>query len=142
MNTAKKILFICIGNTCRSPMAEGFARVYGKGRVEARSAGVAAMGVVNDDTIAVMKDIGIDISAQSSKQLTQEMINWADIVVTLAGPKAERHVGPNFKGKTFDWPVKDPIGMPVEIMEEVRDDIEKRVAALLAGEIFKDAEPQ
>jgi arsenate reductase len=136
MNTVKKILFICIGNTCRSPMAEGFAREYGKGRVEIRSAGVSAMGIVCADTIDAMKDIGVDISGQSSKQLTRDMISWADIVVTLAGPDAARLVPPGFKGKTFDWRIRDPIGMPRDFMDSVRDDIEKKVRELLSDEVF------
>ncbi len=129
----KKILFVCIGNACRSQMAEGFARRSGNGRIEVKSAGTNAMGYVDGDTIEAMKEAcpPVDISRQTSKQLTQEMIEWADVVVTLGCQSAERICPPDYRGKKIDWPIKDPMGSRREFMEFVRDDIGKRVRELI-----------
>ena len=130
----RKILFVCVGNTCRSQMAEGFARAYGAGSVEVRSAGTSAMGVVNRSTIETMKEKGIDISEQASEQLTDEMLDWADVVVTLGCCSAESICPVGFRGTKVDWPIDDPLGMPREFMRRVRDDIEKRVRELIDSE--------
>lgn len=134
MTSFKKILFICMGNTCRSQMAEGFARAYGGERVDAKSAGTSAMGVVNADTIDAMRAIRIDISKHASKQLTDEMLNWADVVVAMAGQGAGGLVRPGFKGRKLDWDIQDPLGHSPEFMESVRDDIGKRVRTLIDEE--------
>lgn len=127
----RKILFVCIGNTCRSQMAEGFARHYGKDAVDVRSAGTNAMASVNSATIDAMKDIGIDISNHAAKQLTYEMIEWADIVVTLGGLPASSLCPPSYTGGKLDWNIADPLGRPPEVMRAVRDDIGRRVRELI-----------
>ncbi|MBI5493274.1 MAG: arsenate reductase ArsC [Deltaproteobacteria bacterium] len=129
---ARKILFVCVGNTCRSQMAEGFARALGNGNVEVRSAGTSAAGHVNRATAEAMNERGIDISGQESKQLTEEMIDWADVVVTLGCCSADRLCPADFKGKKMDWKIEDPLGRPPEVMRRVRDDIERKVKELLA----------
>ncbi len=131
MSAKKKILFLCVGNSCRSQMAEGFAKVYGRGRVEVRSAGTAASGIVNRQAVEAMKEKGIDISSQTSDQLTDEMLEWADVVVTMGCCSADELCPVDFKGRKYDWPVDDPLGRPWEVMQRVRDDIEARVKALL-----------
>ncbi|MBI5560882.1 MAG: arsenate reductase ArsC [Deltaproteobacteria bacterium] len=129
----KNILFVCVGNSCRSQMAEGFAAAYGKDKAEVKSAGVAASGVVNRSALEAMKEKGIDIKGQTSKQLTSEMIRWADVVVTLGCCGAEELCPVGFKGEKYDWPVDDPLGLPWEAMRRVMDDIEKRVKRLIEG---------
>jgi len=133
MTTRKlvKILFVCIGNTCRSQMAEGFARFHGKGKIEARSAGTSAMGYVNGDTAEAMLEVGVDISAQTSKQLTDEMLDWADVVITLGCCSADKLCPVTFKGSKQDWPIEDPLGRPPAVIRRVRDDIDRRVVALI-----------
>lgn len=128
----KKILFVCVGNTCRSQMAEGFAKALGNGSVEVRSAGTSAAGHVNRATAEAMNELGIDISGQQSKQLTDEMIDWADVVVTLGCCSADMLCPTDFKGKKIDWKIEDPLGRPPEVMRRVRDDIEQKVKDLLA----------
>lgn len=128
----KKVLFVCVGNSCRSQMAEGFARACAKGRVEVMSAGTAASGVVNKGAIEAMKEKGIDITDQTSKQLTDEMLERADVVVTMGCCGADELCPAGFKGKKYDWPVEDPLGLPWEAMRRVRDDIEERVKRLIA----------
>ncbi len=126
-----RVLFLCIGNTCRSQMAEGFARTYGKGLVEIKSAGTSAFGEVNGLSTASMAELGIDISVQSSDQLSGDMLDWADVVVTLGCCKADELCPADFQGRKLDWPIADPFGGPMDTMERVRDDIEERVRGLL-----------
>ncbi|MBI5888673.1 MAG: arsenate reductase ArsC [Deltaproteobacteria bacterium] len=133
MAAPKKILFICVGNTCRSQMAEGFARRYGNGLVDVKSAGTAATGYVNEETIEAMREEGIDISAQSSRQVTNELIKWAEMVVTLGGQSADSICPADYMGGKIDWPIKDPLGRPRELMEMVKDDIHGRVKDLIEG---------
>lgn len=131
MSSLPKILFVCIGNTCRSQMAEGFARFHGQGRVEVKSAGTSALGTVNRTTIGMMKEKGIDISDQISKQLTDEMLRWADVVVTMGCCSADDLCPVSFRGSKMDWPIEDPLGKDMEVFRKVRDDIEKRVEELI-----------
>jgi len=125
------ILFVCVGNTCRSQMAEGFALKYAGGSVGVKSAGTSAMGSVNRTTAESMAEIGIDISRQTSNSLTPDMLNWATVVVTMGCAKAKDICPESFQGKTFDWPIADPLGRPPEFFRQVRDDIGARVKALI-----------
>ncbi len=130
----RKILFVCVGNTCRSQMAEGFARFLGAGRVEARSAGTSAAGFVNSTTIEVMRERGVDISGQTSDQLTEEMLLWADVVVTLGCCSADDLCPISYGGEKQDWPIEDPLGRPMEETRRIRDEIEERVRDLIGNE--------
>ena len=131
MTDIKRLLFVCIGNTCRSQMAEGFARRYGGSAVEVKSAGTDALGYVYEDTARVMLEAGIDISAQSSDQLNDEDLTWTDVIITLGCCRAAELCPPSFKGEQIDWPVEDPFGKPFEVMRRVRDEIESRVLDLI-----------
>ncbi|MEE8215361.1 MAG: arsenate reductase (thioredoxin) [Acidiferrobacterales bacterium] len=130
------ILFLCTGNSCRSQMAEGWARALAGPQIEARSAGIEAHGK-NRGAIAVMKEAGIDISKQESTRLMPEMLDWADYVVTVCG-HADEHcpvVPPGTRKQ--HWPLDDPAkarGSEDEIMavfRATRDEIERRVRALV-----------
>ncbi|MBI5236371.1 MAG: arsenate reductase ArsC [Deltaproteobacteria bacterium] len=134
MVARKNILFVCVGNTCRSQMAEGFGRLLANGRFEAASAGTSAFGHVNGQTIAAMSEAGVDISRQTSKQLTDEMIASADIVVTLGCIPAGELCPASFNGVKLDWKIEDPLGRPPDVIRRVRDDIKKRVEYLFEGE--------
>jgi arsenate reductase len=116
-------------------MAEGFAKTLASrgAPLAPMSAGTGASGIVNGDVIRVMKEVGIDISESTSDQLTDELVASADIVVTLGCCEARDLCPEDFKGKTFDWDVEDPMGSSWEVMQRVRDDIEKRVRALVEG---------
>lgn len=128
---AKKILFVCVGNACRSQMAEGFARHYGKGVIEVESAGTAAAGWIAPLTREVMSERGIDIEGQSSKQLIPKMIDEADMVITLGCCSADEMCPVTYHGAKIDWDIKDPIGRPIEEYRKARDDIERRVKDLI-----------
>lgn len=132
-----KVMFLCTGNSCRSQMAEGFARSLGKGLIEPYSAGVIAAGV-HPRAIAAMKELGIDISHQKSEEMDFDLLKTMDIVITLCGhaeascPATPPHI------KRFHWPVEDPvgaIGTEEEIMKEfrrARDEIRETIVKFIA----------
>lgn len=130
------ILFLCTGNSCRSQIAEGWARHIGGDAVVVRSAGIEAHGK-NPRAIGVMREIGIDISKQESTIVNDNMLQDADVVVTVCGHADEQcPVLPPGITK-LHWPLTDPAkatGTEDEIMIEfraTRDEIEGRVHELL-----------
>ncbi len=118
-------------------MAEGFAWSHGGEDVEIKSGGTSALGYVHPATIRAMSEVGINISDQTSDQVTKDIIEWADIVITLGCCTADEICPPSYKGEKQDWPIEDPFGRDDAFMRHVRDDIEKRVVALLAPYALK-----
>lgn len=105
----KKVMFLCTANSCRSQMAEGFAREYGKGLIDVYSAGLMSAGV-HRRAIAVMKEEGIDISTQKSKAIDEKLLKKMDIVITLC-VNAEQYCPSTLPGiKRIHWPIRDPVG--------------------------------
>jgi arsenate reductase len=136
MNKPFNILFLCTGNSCRSQMAEGWAKYYGRPLFEIQSAGIETHGK-NPRAIAVMKEAGVDISDQESTKVTEDMLTQADLVVTVCG-HADEHCPILPPGtKKEHWPLEDPAkarGTEEVIMEQFRasrDDIKARVKDLL-----------
>jgi arsenate reductase len=132
----KKIMFLCTANSCRSQMAEGFAREYGKGLVEVYSAGLMAAGV-HIRAISVMSEIGIDIFRQKSKEIDQKLLQKMDIVITLC-VNAEEYCPRTPSGiKRIHWPIKDPVGtfgneeLIMKDFRRARDEIKEKVQGLL-----------
>ncbi|MEW5935196.1 MAG: arsenate reductase (thioredoxin) [Bacillota bacterium] len=129
-------MFLCTGNSCRSQMAEGFARHLGGERWEVYSAGLEPAGL-NPRAVEVMKEVGIDISGQSSKPIDPELLRSADLVVTLCGDARDRCpvTPPHIRRLHRDLP--DPAraeGTEEEIMavfRRVRDGIRELVGQLL-----------
>lgn len=122
-----KVLFVCIGNACRSPMAEALARHLAADVIEASSAGIAPLGFISPQSIEVLNEKGISMDGQGSKQLTDEMQGAADLIINMT--RLAR--GANFRRRGVeDWPVKDPFGEVLEAYREVRDEIERRVIVL------------
>ncbi len=134
MHSRRRILFVCVGNTCRSQMAEGFARHYGGGRFELRSAGTSALGYVAGSVVEVMRERGVDISGHTSDQLTPAMIEWAHTVVTIGCTPADQLCPSGFSGRKLHWDVRDPFGGSMETLRQTRDEIERRVLELLENE--------
>lgn len=133
------VLFLCTGNSCRSQMAEGWARQLGEDGIVPESAGIEAHGK-NPRAIAVMAEAGVDISAQESTIVDDEMLHRADVVVTVCGHANEQcPVLPEGVTK-LHWPLNDPAkatGTEDEVMaafRATRDDIEVRVQELLADD--------
>lgn len=131
-----RILFICTGNSCRSQMAEGFARNMGGEQVEVQSAGIEPHGK-NPRAISAMAEVGIDISDQESTLLTVEMLEWADLVITVCGHADEMCPALPPGTRKLHWPLEDPAkatGTEEEITAEfrkIRDEIRERINDLL-----------
>jgi len=132
-----KILFLCTGNSCRSQIAEGWARHLGGDRFDILSAGIEAHGI-NPRAIAVMREPGIDISTQESTRLSNAMLSSVDYLVTVCG-HADEHCPALPPGvRKEHWPLEDPArasGSEEKIMQVFRasrDDIRRRVEDLIS----------
>ena len=123
----KRVLFVCIGNACRSQMAEGFARAYGSDVLVAASAGVSPASHVAPDTIRAMEDKNIDIRDHFPKSLRQLGRADFDIVVNMSG----FFLPETLAGRIVDWEVADPVFMDYQEHCGVRDDIARRVMNLI-----------
>ena len=136
MSAKKKVLILCTGNSCRSQMAEGFWRWYGGDEWEVSSAGIAPTGL-NPLAVAVMRELDIDISKQTSKSLEQLRSQEFDLVITVCG-NADRNC-PNFPAPIVKehWPLDDPAAADgtaearMSVFRRVRDKITTRVRAYL-----------
>ncbi|HXS09774.1 MAG TPA: arsenate reductase ArsC [Candidatus Krumholzibacteria bacterium] len=126
-----RVLFVCIGNMCRSPMAEGIARHAGNDIIEAYSAGTHPTGVVSEDAIEIMKELKIDISKARSKSLLDVPLSEMDIVVSMAPRRAIEIAPRGFRGKTIDWDVDDPVGRSLTTFRRVRGEIDALVKKLV-----------
>jgi arsenate reductase len=133
MTNKKLIYFLCTGNSCRSQIADGFLNALGGDQYEVKSAGLEAHGL-NPRAVQIMKEAGIDISANSSNVIDPEILNRADYVITLCG-HADEHcpVILNNKVVKWHWGFEDPakaVGTEAEIMlqfRNVRDAIKQRI---------------
>ena len=123
------VLFLCVHNAGRSQMAAGWMRHIAGDRVTVLSGGSAPADEVNPAAIAAMREVGVDITAHTPKRWTDETIGAADVIVTMGcGDEC-----PYVPGKRYlDWELDDPAGKPVEEVRPVRDEIERRVRALMA----------
>ena len=132
----KKVMFLCTANSCRSQMAEGFARQYGAGLIEVYSAGLFAAGV-HRRAAAVMMEAGIDITRQRSKGIDPALLTKMDIVVTLCGHAQEHCPSTPPAIRRLHLPVRDPVGTvgsEEEIMKDfrrAREEIKETVLKLL-----------
>jgi arsenate reductase len=121
----KRVLFVCIGNACRSQMAEGFARAYGKDVLTPESAGLAPAMAIPAQTRETMAEKDIDVTAHFPKAVTIFPPGYFDVVVNLSGypiPGLPHH---------FEWKVRDPIGGTPEQYRAARDQIEQLVMKLI-----------
>jgi arsenate reductase len=125
----KTVLFVCVGNSGRSQMAEAFLNHFAKGQARAISAGTEPASTVDPTVIKVMKEVGIDISGNKPKALTPEMIDQANLVITM-GCSAEAACPASWV-ETRDWGLEDPKGKPIEKVREIRDQIKAMVVMLL-----------
>jgi arsenate reductase len=124
-----KVLFVCLHNAGRSQISEAlFTRAAGD-RHEARSAGTSPAAAVHPEVVEVMAEVGVDLAARRPRRLTTEDAEWADIVVTMGcGDEC-----PYLPGRRYvDWDLDDPKGRPAAEVRETREEIERRVASLLA----------
>jgi protein-tyrosine-phosphatase len=129
-----RILFICIGNSCRSPMAEAITRALGGGRIEALSAGLSPLGWVADQTLSTLRTLGYDIDGLSSKGLDDVPLEDVDIVVSLLGARGLDAIPGNVGARRESWPIVDPYGEDEELYLAVARELESRIGQLLTEE--------
>jgi protein-tyrosine-phosphatase len=136
----KRVLFVCVGNACRSQMAEGFARHYGSDVMIAASAGLApALGVVRD-TKRAMGEKGIDLSAHFSKGVIHLDRARFDLVVNMSGFEIPAELAA--RTTVVEWQVDDPVAMKYEDHCKVRDQIERLVMKLILDLRGEPKEPR
>lgn len=134
----RRILFLCTGNSCRSQMAEGYARQYAPSGYTATSVGLDPKGYIHPRAIIVMQEVGIDIRNQTSKTFDVSQAKNYDLVITLCGDAEERCPALPAGVARTHWPLPDPAranGSPEEVMEtfrRVRDEIGELVKRLFA----------
>ncbi|MFG2733003.1 arsenate reductase ArsC [Streptomyces canus] len=128
MSDKPSVLFVCVHNAGRSQMAAAWLTHLAGDRVEVRSAGSNPGAGVNPAAVEVMREVGIDISAEVPKMLTVDAVKESDVCITMGcGDTC-----PVFPGKRYlDWQLEDPAGQGVEAVRPIRDDIERRVRGLL-----------
>ncbi|MFF8406064.1 arsenate reductase ArsC [Streptomyces sp. NPDC014846] len=123
------VLFVCVHNAGRSQMGAAFLTRLGGDHVQVRSAGSAPADSVNPAVVEAMREVGIDISAETPKVLTVEAVQSSDVVITMGCGDA----CPYFPGKRYlDWKLDDPAGQGVAAVRPIRDEIERRIRRLLA----------
>ena len=130
MSEKKRLLFVCVENSCRSQIAEAFARIYGGDSAEAYSAGSRPSGIVNPKAIETMRELGYDLTTHVSKSLGDIPNFTYDFVATMGcGDEC-----PFIRARDReDWQIPDPKNMPPEEFRQVRDEIEQRVRAAVSG---------
>jgi protein-tyrosine-phosphatase len=124
----KKVLFVCVENSCRSQIAEAFARIHGRGVIEPCSSGSKPSGIVNPKGIDSMKEIGYDMSSHTSKSLSDIPDIEYDYVITMGC----RDGCPFVRAKhREDWGILDPKDMDMDGFRKVRETIEEKVKRLV-----------
>jgi arsenate reductase (thioredoxin) len=119
---------VCVHNVGRSQMAAALLAHRSRGRVRVRSAGSEPADQLNPAVVEAMSEIGIDVSAELPKPLTDEVVRAADVVITMGcGDACPVHPGKRYE----DWKLDDPAGRPVEQVRTIRDEIDRRVRALV-----------
>lgn len=120
----KKVLFVCVENSNRSQMAEAFAKIHGKGKLEVYSSGSRPSGIINPKAIAAMKELGYDLTKHDSKSLDQIPQIKYDYAITMGcGDECPFIIATH----RDDWKLEDPKHMDTIEFNKVRDEIERRV---------------
>jgi arsenate reductase (thioredoxin) len=126
----KKVMFVCKKNSRRSQMAEGFARTLGENKISVNSSGLEASHV-DPKTVDIMSEIGIDISNQTSKPLSDFQAEDFDAVISLCGCGVNLPEAWVLREVFQDWQLDDPEGQPIETFRRVRDEVKERVVKLI-----------
>ena len=131
MTTTKPtVLFVCVHNAGRSQMAAGFLKELSAGSIEVLSAGSMPGHQINPVAVEAMAEVGIDISGEQPKKLSEDAVKASDVVITMGcGDEC-----PYFPGKRYeDWELTDPAGQGIETVRDVRDEIKGRIEGLIAS---------
>ena len=124
-----EVLFVCVHNAGRSQMAAGLVKLRSQGRIHVRSAGSAPGEEINPAVVEAMTELGVDMSEEFPKPLTDEVVAAADVVITMGCGDA----CPIYPGKRYeDWALDDPAGQSIEIVRVIRDELDGRVRRLIA----------
>ena len=133
-----EVLFVCVHNAGRSQMAAALLDRHAAGRVVVRSAGSAPADEIDPAVVAVMDELGLDLSTEFPKPLTTEAVEASDVVVTMGCGDA----CPIYPGKRYeDWQLDDPAGQDVAAVRVIRDEIDRRVQTLITELLPDDAAP-
>ena len=130
MSDTPEVLFVCVHNAGRSQMAAALLDHHANGKVMVRSAGSDPADRLNPAVVAAMAELGIDLSRELPKPLTDQVVRAADVVITMGCGDA----CPFYPGKRYeDWQLQDPADQPIEVVRGIRDQIDARVRQLLRG---------
>jgi arsenate reductase (thioredoxin) len=130
-----QVLFVCKHNAGRSQMAAGLVKLRSQGRIDVRSAGSTPGEEINPAAIEAMAELGVDMSEEFPKPITDEAVEAADVVITMGCGDA----CPVFPGKRYeDWELEDPEGKDLATVRRIRDEIDERVQTLI-GELLPTA---
>jgi arsenate reductase (thioredoxin) len=133
-----EVLFVCVHNAGRSQMAAGLVKLRSKGRIHVRSAGSEPAEEINPAVFEAMNELGVDLSEEFPKPLTDEAVRAADVVITMGCGDA----CPVYPGKRYeDWELDDPAGQSVETVRRIRDEIDRRVHTLIGDLIPEGPAP-
>jgi arsenate reductase (thioredoxin) len=139
MNPIPQVLFVCVHNAGRSQMAAALLEQRANGGVHVRSAGSDPADRLNPAVVEAMSEVGLDISREFPKPLTDDAVREADVVITMGCGDA----CPFYPGKRYlDWDLEDPAGKPLTAVRRIRDEIDERVTALLADMAITDPSPR
>ena len=129
-----EVLFVCVHNAGRSQMAAGLLKLRAQRRIHVRTAGSAPSEEIDPLVVEAMTEVGVDMSEEFPKPLTDEVVRAADVVITMGCGDA----CPIYPGKTYeDWELDDPAGLALDAIRSIRDEIDRRVRNLL-GELLPD----
>jgi protein-tyrosine-phosphatase len=130
-----EVLFVCVHNAGRSQMAAGLVKLRSQGRIHVRSAGSTPAGEVNPAAVEALEELGVDMSEEFPKPLTDEVVRAADVVITMGcGDACQIYPGKRYE----DWELDDPEGQDLEAVRRIRDDIDERVQRLV-GELLPES---
>jgi arsenate reductase len=129
MNDPPEVLFVCVHNAGRSQMAAGLVKLRSHGAVIVRSAGSSPAEEINPAVLDAMAELGVDMSEEFPKPLTEEAVREADVVITMGCGDA----CPIYPGKRYeDWNLDDPAGKDLATVRRIRDQLDTRVQGLIA----------
>jgi arsenate reductase len=130
-----EVLFVCVQNAGRSQMAAGLLKLRSQGRVHVRSAGSTPAEEINPNAVVALEELGIDMTEEFPKPLTDEVVRAADVVITMGCGDA----CPIYPGKKYeDWELDDPAGQDLETVRRIRDELDERVQTLI-GELLPES---
>jgi len=133
--TEPEVLFVCVHNAGRSQMAAGLVKLRSDGRIHVRSAGSAPGDEINPAVVESMEELGVDMSEEFPKPLTDEVVRAADVVITMGCGDA----CPIYPGKKYeDWELDDPAGQDLETVRRIRGELDQRVQKLI-GELLPES---